>query len=90
MTKRQVLEPLVSYRDVHGVWRHALKNEVVDVHADYLEEFDALNFANSATPPRPRGPATTEPTPDSRRETKKAEAIKAGREPTPKKRAAGK
>ena len=90
MTKRQVLEGLLSYRDTDGVWRHALRGETVDVHADYLEEFDALNYANSDTPPRKRGPATTEPTPDSRRETKKAAAKAAGRKPTPRKRAASK
>ncbi len=90
MVKRQVLEPLVSYRDADGVWRHALQGEQVDVDPDYLDEFDRLNFVNSDTPPRKRGPAVTEPSPDSRRSVKKAEAVKAGRQPTPKKRAASK
>ena len=83
MVKRQVLEPLVSYRDADGVWRHALQGEQVDVDPDYLDEFDRLNFVNSDTPPRKRGPAVTEPSPDSRRSVKKAEAVKAGRQPTP-------
>jgi hypothetical protein len=86
MVKRQVLEPLVSYRDVDGGWRHALKGEGVDVHADYLDDFDKLNEPDRP-PPKPKGPAVTEPTPDSRRETKKAEAKAAGREPTPRKSA---
>ena len=79
MTKRQVLEPLMSYRDVDGVWRHALKGEQVDVAADDVGRFDALNFVNSSTPPRPRGPAVQEPTEGSRRSVKKAAAKKAGR-----------
>ena len=79
MVKRQVLEPLVSYRDADGVWRQ------VDVAPDDLARFDALNFINSATPPKPKGPATTEPSPTSRRTTKKAAAKAAGRPPTPRK-----
>jgi hypothetical protein len=85
MVKRQVLEPLVSYRDADGVWRHALQGEQVDVAPDDLARFDALNFINSATPPKPKGPATTEPSPTSRRTTKKAAAKAAGRPPTPRK-----
>ena len=90
MTKREVQQGLLSYRDAEGVWRHALAGTEVDVDPKFLEEFDRLNFVNSDTPPRKRGPAVTEPSPDSRRSVKKAEAVKAGRQPTPKKRAASK
>jgi hypothetical protein len=43
MTKRQVLEGLLSYRDVDGVWQHALGGTEVDVHADDLKRFDEAN-----------------------------------------------
>lgn len=43
MVKRQVAQGLMSYRDPDGVWRHALKNENIDVHADHVDEFDRVN-----------------------------------------------
>ena len=85
--KRQVQQPLMSYRAADGAWRHALAGEQVDVDPDDVERFDKLNFANTDTPPRQRRPATTEPTPTSRRSTKKAAAKKAGRAATPRKKA---
>ena len=81
MTRRQVLIPLASYRDLEGRVRHALQNEQVDVGDEWLEDFDKLNGST----PKQRGPATTEPSPTSRRSTAKAEAKAAGRAPTPKK-----
>ena len=76
MTKRQVQQPLVSYRGVDGGWRHALAGEQVDVDPKDLDRFDGLNFANTRTPPRKKTPP---PAP------KKAAAKAAGRQPTPRK-----
>jgi hypothetical protein len=84
--RRQVQQGLLSYRDTDGVWRHALKGESVDVAADDLERFDQLNFGPDYTP-KVKGPATTEPSPTSRRSVKKAAAKKAGRAATPRKKA---
>lgn len=76
MVRRQIQQPMMSFRDVDGVWRHALKGESVDVAADDLQRFDPLNFGPDYTPKK-RGPAKTEPTPTSRRSTKRAAAKKA-------------
>jgi hypothetical protein len=43
VTKRQVQQGLLSYRDADGAWRHALQGEEVDVHADDLKRFDEAN-----------------------------------------------
>ena len=43
MVKRQVAQVLMSYRDLEGRVRHALKNENVDVGEEWLEDFDKLN-----------------------------------------------
>jgi hypothetical protein len=85
MTKRQVQQALVSYRDTDGVWRHALAGETVDVDPGDVDRFDKLNYGDKYKPLRKRGPATQEPSPTSRRSTKKAAAKKAGRAPTPRK-----
>ena len=50
MAKRQIQQPLMSYRDSDGTWRHGLKGESVDIAADDLERFDKLNFGNNYTP----------------------------------------
>ena len=50
MVKRQVQQGLASYRDVDGVWRHALAGESVDVASDDLQRFDQLNAAPDYTP----------------------------------------
>ena len=80
MVKRQVLEPLVSGPlMVSGGTR--LQGEQVDVAPDDLARFDALNFINSATPPKPKGPSV-EPVADLRGRTTKKAAAKGGA-PTP-------
>ena len=33
----------MSYRDVDGNWRHALKNEVIDVDPEHVDDFDKVN-----------------------------------------------
>ena len=83
MTRRQVEQALVSYRDADGTWRHALKGEGIDVDPNDLERFDRLNLGDYYKPPRPKGPATTDPSPTSRRSVKKAAAKTAGRAATP-------
>jgi len=88
MTKRQIQQPLMSYRDADGVWRHGLKGEGVDVASADLARFDQLNDPEGKYTPKAKGPATTEPSPTSRRSVKKAAAKKAGRAPTPKKKKA--
>jgi hypothetical protein len=55
MTRREVKQPLMSYRDAAGVWRHAMRGEGVDVDDDDLERFDAVND--------PDAPSTTAGTP---------------------------
>jgi hypothetical protein len=84
MVKRQVQQPLMSYRDTDGQWRHALSGEDVDVHPEHAADFDKLNWPDSP-PPRKRGPAAAEPSPTSRRTVKKQAAKAAGRQPTPRK-----
>ena len=79
VTKRQVQQGLLSYRDTAHVWRHALSGENVDVDPEDLERFDKLNDPEGEhAPKRPKGPATTEPKPDSRRTVKKQAAKAAG------------
>ena len=85
MVKRQVQQGLLSYRDSDGVWRHALKGEVIDVAADDTQRFDPLNFGPDYAPPKVKGPAKQEPAAGSRRSVQKAAAKAAGRQPTPKK-----
>ena len=93
MTKRHVVQGLMSYRDPEGVWRHALRGEDIDVDPEHLEAFDKVNDPDKVStpaPPKKKGPSTTEPAPDSRRTVKKQAAKAAGRSPTPKKAAAKK
>ena len=58
MTRREVRQAMLSYRDIEGVWLHALKGEGISVHPDYLAEFDRLNDPDRP-PPKQKGPATT-------------------------------
>ena len=58
MTKREVQQGLLSYRDADGVWRHALGGETVDVDPKFLEEFDGLN-----EPDKPKKAATKKAAP---------------------------
>ena len=51
MTKREVKQVLASYRDVDGVWRHALAGASVDVDPKDLDRFDKVNGA----PPQREG-----------------------------------
>jgi hypothetical protein len=86
MVKRHVVQPLMSYRDPDGQLRHALSGTDIDVHPDDLEAFDKVNDPDKvSTPTKAKGPATTEPSPTSRRSVKKASAKAAGRAPTPRK-----
>lgn len=85
MVKRHIVQPMMSYRDPDGRMRHALSGEDVDVHPDFLEDFDAVNDPDRVSTPKARGPATTDPSPTSRRTVRKQVAKAAGREPTPRK-----
>jgi hypothetical protein len=85
MVKRQVKQPLMSYRDVDGTWRHALAGEVIDVASDDTGRFDPLNYGADYTPAKPKGPAAQPASPTSRRTVKKQAAKAAGRAATPKK-----
>lgn len=88
MVKRQVKQPMMSYREAEtGAWRHALSGEVVDVASDDTARFDPLNYGADYTPAKAKGPAKQEPSPTSRKSVRKAAAKAAGRQPTPRKKA---
>jgi hypothetical protein len=68
MTAREVLQGIMSYRDVDGRWRHALQGASVDVDPKDLPRFDAAN----GTVPAKKAPAkkaaeARKPTPRTRR-----------------------
>jgi hypothetical protein len=68
MTKREVLQVLMSYRSADGNWSHALKGTDVDVDAKDLARFDEAN----GTVPAKKAPAkkaaeARKPTPRTRR-----------------------
>jgi hypothetical protein len=46
MSKRTILTGLGSYVNQRGVADFAFQGQEVDVHEDFLEEFDAMNVAN--------------------------------------------
>ena len=74
MVKRQVAQVLMSYRGSDGKWRHALKNEVVDVGEDYVDAFDAVN-----DPAGHRTPAAKKTAPQKKTAARKAAPKKAAR-----------
>ena len=46
MTKRTILTGVGTYVNQRGVSDFGFQGEEVDVHEDYLEEFDAMNVEN--------------------------------------------
>jgi len=85
--KRHVVVPLMSYRDVDGVWRHASSGEDIDVDPGHVADFDRVNDPQKVSTRKPKPDVKQEPSPTSRRSLKRAAAIAAGREPAPKKAA---
>ena len=48
MSKRTILTGVGSYVNQRGVSDFGFKGEEVDVHEDFLEEFDAMNVENGS------------------------------------------
>jgi hypothetical protein len=67
MTKRTVAQPLTSYVGADGSVRYAAAGDEVDVHADHVKRFDAVDSTaqerteaqQDATPKQPAKKATT-------------------------------
>jgi hypothetical protein len=56
MVRREVNQPLISYRDPEGRIRHALQGEGVDVDDEWLEGFDAANGFPQSRPKKQARP----------------------------------
>lgn len=61
MTRREVKQPLMSYRDPEGRIRHTLQveGEGVDVGQEWLDAFDAANGSPQSRPKKQARPRKT-------------------------------
>ena len=61
MVRREIKQPLMSYRDPEGRIRHALQGEGVDVGDEWLEAFDEANGSPQPRPKKQACPTTPGP-----------------------------